>query len=104
MEWFKVKFLAQTPESIKKFLKINNLTYIPISNEEKNGIRNELVMSTIGEYNVLLIRTLVVPKNSDKGTFHLLVLGHIYFFHVASAFSCSSFIGIYDADIPFESG
>lgn len=54
MEWFKVKFLAQTPGSIKKFLKINNLTYIPISNEEKNGIRSELVMSTVGEYNVLL--------------------------------------------------
>lgn len=48
LEWFKLKFLEQTPESIKKFLEVNNLIYTPISNEEKNDIKNDLIMSTIG--------------------------------------------------------
>lgn len=48
MEWFKLKFLEQTAESIQRFLKLNNLTYTPITSEEKREIKNDLVTSTIG--------------------------------------------------------
>lgn len=50
MEWFKLKFLEQTSESIKKFLDLNNLTYSPISNDEKDEIKNDLIISTPGLY------------------------------------------------------
>lgn len=50
MEWFKLKFLEQTAESVKRFLKLNNLTYTPITNEEKNEIKSDLVISTMGVY------------------------------------------------------
>lgn len=49
MEWFKLKFLQQTSESIKKFLKLNEMTYLPISNEEKNEIKRDLIQSTPGK-------------------------------------------------------
>ncbi|CAH2001261.1 unnamed protein product [Acanthoscelides obtectus] len=48
MDWFKIKFLAQTPQGVMDFLKVNNLTYRPISEEEKSLKKNELVTSTPG--------------------------------------------------------
>nr|CAH7752526.1 unnamed protein product [Callosobruchus chinensis] len=48
MDWFKIKFLAQTSQGVMNFLSINNLTYRPISNEDKNMKKNEIVMSTPG--------------------------------------------------------
>lgn len=48
MEWFKLKFVEQTQESIRRFLKLNNLTYTPITNEEKSEVKSDIVISTMG--------------------------------------------------------
>ncbi|XP_018576961.1 DNA primase large subunit [Anoplophora glabripennis] len=48
MEWFKLRFISQSQEGIMKFLQQNNLTYAPISNELKDELKCELVVSTSG--------------------------------------------------------
>ncbi|KAJ8913660.1 hypothetical protein NQ315_007377 [Exocentrus adspersus] len=48
MDWFKLKFLAQSQDSIMRFLKHNSLTYAPISNELKEELKCELIVSTAG--------------------------------------------------------
>lgn len=65
MDWFKLKFLEQTSESIKTFLKLNNLTYTPISIDEKNEIKNDLIMSTPGLFIALLQTNLNIFNNHN---------------------------------------
>ncbi|CAH1164056.1 unnamed protein product [Phaedon cochleariae] len=48
LEWFKLRFNAQTQQGIMKFLLKNDLTYTPISNEEKEHIKVELISCTPG--------------------------------------------------------
>lgn len=48
LEWFRIKFMAQTSEAIKRFLQFYNLTYTPIRSEEKNLLRAQLACSTVG--------------------------------------------------------
>lgn len=50
MEWFKLRFQQLSPKSIETFLGINNLTYTPISSEEKSTMYQELYDSTVGTY------------------------------------------------------
>ncbi|KAI4465674.1 dna primase large subunit [Holotrichia oblita] len=52
LEWFKLRFLQQSPKSIEKFLKLNNLTYTSISPEEKAKFYSELSDSTANAYAV----------------------------------------------------
>lgn len=46
LEWFRLRFMIQNQNTLNRFLESNNLIYIPISEEEKNAIFNELMMST----------------------------------------------------------
>lgn len=46
VDLFKMRFLELTPASVEYFLEINNLTYKPISSQEKDAIRTELIEST----------------------------------------------------------
>ncbi|KRT80775.1 hypothetical protein AMK59_5889 [Oryctes borbonicus] len=46
LEWFKLRFQEQQPNSIEAFLKLNNFTYSPISSEEKSKFYRELSEST----------------------------------------------------------
>ncbi|KAJ8971180.1 hypothetical protein NQ314_000842, partial [Rhamnusium bicolor] len=39
IEWFKLRFLAQSQDGVMKFLQNNNFTYIPISNEDKGELK-----------------------------------------------------------------
>lgn len=48
LELFKVKFSSLNGHSITKFLQLNNLEYYPITEEEKEGIKNELMECTAG--------------------------------------------------------
>ncbi|KAG5891413.1 hypothetical protein JTB14_031479 [Gonioctena quinquepunctata] len=48
LDWFKLRFLAQSPQGITQFLEQNGLTYQPISEEDKDEIKNDLIMSTAG--------------------------------------------------------
>lgn len=48
LEWFRLKFSCQSPESIKHFFEINKLDYVPISSEEKAQLRGDLLDSTPG--------------------------------------------------------
>lgn len=50
LDLFKLRFLDLTTQGILKFLSLNNLTYKPISSEEKSSIINELMQSTTGLY------------------------------------------------------
>lgn len=45
LELFKLRFGELSPEGVNNFLKINNFTYAPISAEEKENIREELINS-----------------------------------------------------------
>ncbi|KAK9890848.1 hypothetical protein WA026_012194 [Henosepilachna vigintioctopunctata] len=46
LEWFKLRFMAQNQNTINRFLESNKLIYVPITEEEKDEILNELIMST----------------------------------------------------------
>lgn len=46
IEWFRIRFQAQTPQGVVKFLQNNNLTYVPISVSDKDDIKSELLRST----------------------------------------------------------
>lgn len=48
LELFKLRFANLSAQSITKFLQINKLDYLPISEEEKESIKNELMESTAG--------------------------------------------------------
>lgn len=48
MELFKMRFGMLNKDSIKSFLKINNLSYEPISAEEKANVKDGLYQSTLG--------------------------------------------------------
>lgn len=50
IEFFSLRFFELSNESIKEFLTSNNLTYTPISPEEKDSIREQLLESTAGFY------------------------------------------------------
>nr|XP_023014675.1 DNA primase large subunit-like [Leptinotarsa decemlineata] len=52
LEWFKLRFIIQTPQSITQFLELNNLTYQHISTEERDQLKNDLILSTPGMSNV----------------------------------------------------
>ncbi|XP_060530565.1 DNA primase large subunit [Cylas formicarius] len=53
LEWFRLRFMVQTPQSILKFLRLNKLEYIPISLSEKERMQNELIASIPGMSDVL---------------------------------------------------
>lgn len=46
MDWFKLRFINQTQSSIVKFLNYNNLTYNPITADERDNIKSELLAAT----------------------------------------------------------
>lgn len=48
MELFKLRFSNLNSANISKFLKLNKLDYVPITEDEKDSIKNELVESTAG--------------------------------------------------------
>jgi DNA primase large subunit len=48
LEWFRLRFIAQSRDSIKNFLQNNNFLYTPISEDEKSSLREELTSSTAG--------------------------------------------------------
>lgn len=67
LEWFKFRFLQLSAESIGDFLKLNNLTYTPISDEEKRKYYDELCSSTAKAYvidglNFYKVKFLEVPS------------------------------------------
>ncbi|KAJ8970271.1 hypothetical protein NQ317_017166 [Molorchus minor] len=84
MEWFKLKFLAQNTQGVLKFLEINDMHYKPISNEEKEDVRCELIVCTRGITEVSLDSTdfyklpfaEVVPLVKNRRVF--LHLGYAY--------------------------
>ncbi|GJQ69696.1 hypothetical protein Trydic_g22268 [Trypoxylus dichotomus] len=47
LEWFKLRFLGQSSKGIEAFLKLNNLTYSPISPQEKSKFHRKLSESTV---------------------------------------------------------
>ncbi|XP_066151395.1 DNA primase large subunit [Euwallacea fornicatus] len=53
LDWFKLKFLAQSTEAIQTFLQSNKLDYTPISKEEKEELKTELIESTRGMTDVI---------------------------------------------------
>lgn len=57
MDWFKLRFIIQTQSSIVKFLKLNNLTYNPITSDERDNIKGELVAATVNVNDVLIDTT-----------------------------------------------
>lgn len=52
LELFKLRFSNLNQQNITRFLQINKLDYYPITEEEKESIKNELVESTAGLFNV----------------------------------------------------
>lgn len=48
MEMFRLKYAALSSSEIKKFLELNNLNYIPLTDDQKNEIRTGLTESTYG--------------------------------------------------------
>lgn len=48
LELFRLRFSNLSQQAITKFLQINKLDYIPITEKEKEGIKNELIESTAG--------------------------------------------------------
>lgn len=48
LELFRLRFSVLGQQNIRKFLQINKLNYIPITEKEKEEIKSELVESTIG--------------------------------------------------------
>lgn len=46
MELFKLKFCKLSPQEIKKYIEINKLEYQPITEEEKNDVKEGLMEST----------------------------------------------------------
>lgn len=57
LEWFKIRFMVQSPAAILNFLQLNNLKYMPISNEEKDELKSDLIASTPGMSDVLVSTT-----------------------------------------------
>lgn len=51
LELFRLRFSNLSRHSIKKFLELNKLDYVPITEEEKDSIKNELIECTAGLYN-----------------------------------------------------
>ncbi|TMW43549.1 hypothetical protein DOY81_011373 [Sarcophaga bullata] len=49
MELFKYKFSAMTPTEIRQFLELHKLNYTPLSQEEKNDVKDGLFESTMGQ-------------------------------------------------------
>lgn len=49
LELFRLKLMDSTAADIKTFLSFHNLNYIPITNDEKNDIRDKLNDSTMGQ-------------------------------------------------------
>ncbi|KAL1508896.1 hypothetical protein ABEB36_003716 [Hypothenemus hampei] len=54
MDWFKIRFIAQKHEDIQKFISSNNFSYTPITQEEKEEIKEELIDSSpaVSEYSI----------------------------------------------------
>ncbi|CAG9772488.1 unnamed protein product [Ceutorhynchus assimilis] len=48
LEWFKIKFVSNSTPSILKFLQLNELNYQTISNEEKEDLKESLIVCTPG--------------------------------------------------------
>ncbi|EFA10435.1 DNA primase large subunit-like Protein [Tribolium castaneum] len=48
LEWFWIRFTAQSREGVKNFLRLYKFSYTPISEEEKVSLRHELEASTAG--------------------------------------------------------
>lgn len=48
LELFRLRFSNLSSNNLKKFLELNKLDYVPITEEEKENIKNELVESTAG--------------------------------------------------------
>ncbi|KAL3267866.1 hypothetical protein HHI36_007007 [Cryptolaemus montrouzieri] len=46
LEWFRLRFMFQNQNTLSRFLESNKLIYAPITDEQKDEIYNELVMST----------------------------------------------------------
>ncbi|CAH0548532.1 unnamed protein product [Brassicogethes aeneus] len=54
IDWFKIRFISQTQQGVMKFLHNNNFTYTPISQDEKDNIRSDIMMSTVGMSDVAI--------------------------------------------------
>ncbi|XP_044268880.1 DNA primase large subunit-like [Tribolium madens] len=48
LEWFWIRFTAQSREGVRNFLRIFKFSHSPISEDEKNSLRHELEASTMG--------------------------------------------------------
>ncbi|ERL85044.1 DNA primase large subunit [Dendroctonus ponderosae] len=54
LDWFRIKFAAQSSSAIQNFLKLNTLNYTPISHECKEGLKDQLTESTMGLTDVMV--------------------------------------------------
>ncbi|KAL9900739.1 DNA primase subunit 2 [Glossina fuscipes fuscipes] len=57
LELFKHKFSSMTASEIKHFIKLHQLNYMPLSQEEKQSLKEDLIESTVG-YSAALVETL----------------------------------------------